>query len=185
MAAADERISRRAWQIAATRGGLAIVVGAVFLMRPGQPLGALFAMLGSYLFFDGALALATAFSGTHVSRTRMTYFLEGVVSVGIGILAFLHPAAMKLALLALIAARSIITGIVEIGGAISRRRATGERAGLTWLAGIASLVFGFFLIARPAAGVTLLAWLAGIYVFLFGVGLISTALRLRKARAAA
>jgi uncharacterized membrane protein HdeD (DUF308 family) len=185
MAAIAEGVPRRAWQIAATRGGLAIVVGALLLVRPGLPLGAVFAMIGSYLFFDGALSLATAFGGTNVSRTRVSYFLEGIVSVCVGILAFVHPATMKLALLALVAARSIIAGLVEIGTAISRRRTSGERAGLGWLAGLASLVFGIFLVVRPASGIVLLAWAAGIYLVVFGISLAATAAGLRRAHAGA
>jgi uncharacterized membrane protein HdeD (DUF308 family) len=193
MAAVVEGVSRRAWQLAATRAGLAIVVGAILLSRPGKPLGALFAMLGSYLFFDGALAIGMAFSGAngretrmaHVanpSRTRVSHVLEGILSLAVGILAFLHPAAMKLALVALIAVRSIVTGIVELGWAISRARVERERSPLPWLAGLASLAFGFFLVARPASGVLVLAWLAGIYLLVFGVGLAVSAVRLRRAR---
>lgn len=185
MAAVVEQRSHRAWPIAATRGGLAIVVGAILLTRPGMTLGALFAMLGSYLFFDGALALLTALRGTNAERSRISLLLEGIVSVGVGILAFVHPAAMKLALLALIATRSIITGIVEIAGAVSERRVGGQPSGFMWLAGLASVAFGIFLVARPASGVMLLAWLAGIYALLFGVGLVATALRLRRAAARA
>jgi len=187
MAAVVEGVSRRAWQLAATRAGLAIVVGAILLSRPGKPLGALFAMLGSYLFFDGALAIGMAFSGAngretrmaHVanpSRTRVSHVLEGILSLAVGILAFLHPAAMKLALVALIAVRSIVTGIVELGWAISRARVERERSPLP------SLAFGFFLVARPASGVLVLAWLAGIYLLVFGVGLAVSAVRLRRAR---
>jgi uncharacterized membrane protein HdeD (DUF308 family) len=183
MADAVERIPRRAWQLAATRAGLALVVGAILLTRPGKPLGPLFAMLGSYLFFDGALTLAAAFGGTSTGRARMSHFLEGIVSVGVGILAFFHPAAMKLALVALIAVRSIVTGIVEIGGEISRARVEGQRSPLAWLAGLASLAFGFFLIARPTSGILVIAWLAGIYLLMFGVGLVASAVRLRRARA--
>ena len=182
MAAVVEGVSRRAWQLAATRAGLAIVVGAILLSRPGKPLGALFAMLGSYLFFDGALTLAAAFGGTSTGRARMSHFLEGILSLAVGILAFLHPAAMKLALVALIAVRSIVTGIVELGWAISRARVERERSPLPWLAGLASLAFGFFLVARPASGVLVLAWLAGIYLLVFGAGLAVSAVRLRRAR---
>jgi uncharacterized membrane protein HdeD (DUF308 family) len=186
MAAVVERMSRRAWPIAATRGGLAIVVGVILLTRPGMTLAALFAMLGSYLFFDGALALFAAFRGMNAERSRMSLCLEGIVSVGVGILAFVHPATMKLALLALIATRSIITGIVEFGGAVSERRVGGQPSGFMWLAGLASVAFGIFLVARPASGVMLLAWLAGIYALVFGVGLVATAFRLRRvARASA
>jgi uncharacterized membrane protein HdeD (DUF308 family) len=181
VAVVADGVDRRAGAIVAARGGLAIAVGAIFLTRPGMTLGALFAMLGSYLFFDGTLALVTAFGGTNADRGRLSHFLEGIVSIGVGVLAFVHPAAMKLALLALIATRSIITGIVEIGDAISTRRLSGDRQGLTWLAGLVSVAFGLYLVVRPSSGVKVLAWLAGIYLAIFGVGLVAAGLRLRAA----
>jgi uncharacterized membrane protein HdeD (DUF308 family) len=174
------RVARR-WQGVAARGALAIVVGVLLLTRPGMGSGALYALFGSYLFFDGALALLI---GKHADGGRRSLFIEGAVSIAVGILAFVHPSAMKLALVALIAARSIITGLVEIGSAIAYRRRSGDRHGLTWVAGLASLAFGLFLLARPTSGVVVLVWLAGAYAVVFGLGLVSAALRLRGGRIA-
>ena len=172
----------RAWMLLVLRGVLAIAVAAVLLTRPAMARGLLLATLGSYLFIDGVLALATALRADRGAAGRGRYILEGLISMTIGALAFARPMTIAGAVLTLIAARSIIAGVVEIATAVSlRRTGGGERHWPIGLGGLVSLAFGGFLLARPASGGMLLVLLAGAYVLVFGITLLAAGFRLRRA----
>ena len=127
----------RAWIFVALRGVLAIVVASVVLTRPGMSREPLLAILGGYLFIDGLLALGIALRAERGAAGRGRYILEGLVSLTVGALAFAHPTALAAAVFTLIAARSIIAGLVEIASAISLRRTgaariTGRSGSAAW-----------------------------------------------------
>jgi uncharacterized membrane protein HdeD (DUF308 family) len=172
----------RTWALIALRGALAVAAAAVLLTRPGMARNLLLATLGSYLFIDGVLALGTALRAERGAAGRGRYILEGLISITIGALAFARPMTIAGAVLTLIAARSIIAGVVEIATALSlRRTGGGERHWPIGLGGLVSLGFGAFLLARPASGEMLLVLLAGAYVLLFGLSLLAAGFRLRRA----
>ena len=84
-------------------------------------------------------------------------------------------------MLTLIAARSFITGLVEVASAISLRRSGGQHHWPIGVGGLASVGFGAFLLERPASGTLLLVLIAGVYLLIFGLALIAAAFRLRRA----
>jgi uncharacterized membrane protein HdeD (DUF308 family) len=178
-----ESAFHRAWVLTALRGVVAVAAAAVLLTRPSMGSALVLATLGSYLFIDGLLALGTALRADRGATGRGRYILEGLVSLIIGALSFAHPTALASAMIMLIAARSIIAGLVEIASALSLRRSGGERHWPIGLAGIASLGFGAFLLARPASGALVLLMIAGVYLLVFGISLFAASLRLRRAYA--
>jgi len=173
----------RGWLLVALRGILAIAASAVLLTRPSMGRGLLLATLGSYLFLDGVVALGTALRADRGASGRGRYILEGLISLTVGALAFAHPDAIAAAVLTLIAARSFITGLVEVATAISLRRTGGEHHWPIGLGGLASVAFGAFLLERPASGALLLVLIAGFYLLVFGISLLAAGFRLRRAAA--
>jgi uncharacterized membrane protein HdeD (DUF308 family) len=171
----------RSWWIVALRGLAAIAAGVVTLAWPGMSLGVLFTIVGLYFFADGMLVLTMLFRGARDRRGWWPYLVEGMLSVCVGFLAFVHPAALKLALLALVAARLLLTGGVEIAAAISVRRAGDEPPWLLWLGGAASAALGIYLLARPHVALRLLVTAAALYAILFGATLAAAGLRLWRA----
>ena len=171
----------RAWLLIAVRGVLAIAAAAVLLTRPSMARSLLLAALGSYLFIDGVLALGTALRIDRGATGRGRYVLEGLISMTIGALAFARPMSIVGAVLMLIAARSIIAGLVEVATAASLRRTGGERHWPIGLGGLVSIGFGTFLLARPASGELLLVLIAGVYLLAFGISLLAAGFRLRRA----
>jgi uncharacterized membrane protein HdeD (DUF308 family) len=166
------------------RGVLAVAVAAVILTRPAMSRELLLTSLGAYLFIDGLLALGIALRAERGAAGRTRYILEGVISLVVGALAFAHPTAVAGAILTLIAARSIIAGLVEIISAITLRRRGGpEKHWPIGLAGLVSLGFGAFLFARPASGALIVLLLAGFYILVFGLTMIAAAFRLHRAQA--
>jgi uncharacterized membrane protein HdeD (DUF308 family) len=182
VARAPSTAVHRAWLFVALRGALAVVVAAVVLTRPAMGRALLVGTIGAYLFIDGLLALGIALRAERGGTGRARYILEGVLSVTVGALAFARPSAVGNAVLILIAARSIIAGLVEIATGISLRHSGGgETHWPIGLAGLASLAFGAFLFARPASGRLVLVLVAGLYILLFGLSLIGAAFRLYRA----
>jgi len=118
----------RAWLFVACRGVVAVAVAAFMLTRPsmGRPL--LLGAMGAYLFVDGLLALGIALRAERKAPGRGRYIIEGLLSLIVGALAFARPEATTGAVLMLVGARSIITGLVEIATAISLRQSGGVRA---------------------------------------------------------
>src|SRR5215203_4497086 len=111
----------------------------------------------------------------------MVAFVDrGSAGVLAGLVAAFWPGLTALALLYFVAAWAIVSGILEIAGAIRlRREIEGEWA--LGLSGALSLLFGVLLVVIPApAGLLSLVWLIGAYALAFGVLLLVLAFRLRK-----
>ncbi len=163
-----DALLRRSWWAIAARGGLAILLGIFILTRPAMTMSLFVAMLGAYLFFDGVFTLVATFHSSQRGRSWWPYLLEGLLSVVVGLWAFTRPTSMMFLLLVLIAARSIVVGLVEIGTGVSVKRTTGASTWLLWMGGLASVVFGVMLLRSPAFGLALV-WMVGFYAIIFGV----------------
>jgi uncharacterized membrane protein HdeD (DUF308 family) len=175
-----EKMFRRAWWAMALRGLLAIAIGIALLARPRMSLEVLLAMLGGYLIVDGVLALAVSVHALRGERQWWPYLWEGLISIAVGLLALARPRMTALGALAIIAARAIITGVVEIASGKSLREASGLRGWTLWLAGLASIAFGVLLLASPASAIVALVLLAGLYGVVFGALMLAEAFQLRR-----
>ena len=167
----------RNWWLLALRGLLALIFGLLALIWPAITLRVLVILFGAYALVDGLFRVITALKD---SRKRWgILLLEGVLGIALGILAFIWPDITALALLYLIAAWALVTGILEIMAAVwLRKELKGEW--LLGLAGLASVVFGLLLVIWPGSGVLAIVWLIGAYAVVFGVLLIALAFRLRS-----
>ena len=115
-AAKDER----AWLVVS--GLLGIAVGIVVLVWPDMSELALLYAIGIYAVALGILAVVGAFYLPIDGSDTALMILSGLVSILFGIVIFAKPGAGALALLALIAAFALVTGITEIIVAIGAKR---------------------------------------------------------------
>lgn len=173
-----ERIAR-GWWVLAIRGGLAVLFGILAILMPGAALTALVTLFGAYALVDGVFALLTAARFTHTDERWGLLLIEGVVGVVAGIVSFVHPAATAFALVYLVAAWAILTGLLEIAAAIRLRKVIAGEWALGAL-GIVSVLLGVGLLAAPGTGLAAIVWMIGAYALLFGFGLLSLAWRLRR-----
>ena len=170
----------RNWWALAIRGLAAILFGVLAFVWPGITLWALVLLFGSYMLVDGIFAIIAAVRAARREARWWLLLIEGVLGVLAGLVAFFWPGLTALALLYFIAAWAIVTGILEIVGAIRlRQEIVGEWA--LGLSGALSLLFGVLLVVIPSpAGLLSLVWLIGAYALAFGVLLLVLAFRLRN-----
>jgi uncharacterized membrane protein HdeD (DUF308 family) len=166
------------WWALALRGAIAILFGLAAFLRPGIALEALILLFGAYALVDGVFSIVGVFGGTRGGTPRWLLFLEGVVSILAGLIALIFPGLTAVALLYLVAAWAVVTGLAQIATAIRlRQEIRGEWALI--LGGIISVLFGLILAVLPAVGILSLIWLVGAYAVAFGVLLLITALQVR------
>jgi uncharacterized membrane protein HdeD (DUF308 family) len=173
-------ILSRGWKLLLLRGIAAIAFGTLAWIRPGISLAALVLLFGTYALLDGVLACWTAIKGHEDEEYWWALLLVGLIGIGVGVLTFSTPAVTGLALLFYIAAWAIGRGVLEIVTGFRVRHAIDGEWRLI-LAGLASLLFGVFLMARPGAGALAVVWLIAAYAVTFGSLLVAVAFRTRKA----
>ncbi len=168
----------RWWWTFIVRGVVAILFGVLAFAAPGFGLGLLVGLFAAWALIDGVGNLLTGIRTRGQDRSWWLEILEGVVGVAAGVIALLLPSFAAEILILLIAAWSIVTGIIEIVLAVRLRTAI---AGEVWmaLAGVASILFGVLIFLVPAVGALSIVWLIGSFAIAFGVFLVMLGWRLR------
>ena len=172
-----ETLSRN-WWVLLLRGIVAILFGALTFMRPGISLASLLLLFGAYALADGVLGAWTAITHRKDRENWWVLLLEGLVGIGVGVLALIKPGLTALALLFYIAIWAIATGVLEIVAAVRLRKEI-EGEWVLILAGLASVAFGVLLMARPGSGALAVLWLIGSYAMLFGILLVVLAFKVK------
>jgi uncharacterized membrane protein HdeD (DUF308 family) len=171
-----DSLSRNWWAVL-LRGLAGILFGIITFFAPAISLAALVLLFGVYALVDGVLAIVTAVRRRGADRWWLL-LLEGLVGIAAGVLTFLWPAITAIALLYVIAAWALVTGVFEIAAAIRLRKAiTGEW--LLALSGIFSIALGVLLVLFPGPGALAVTIWIGAYAFVFGALLFALGLRLR------
>jgi uncharacterized membrane protein HdeD (DUF308 family) len=165
------------WWLFILRGLIAITFGIVAIVKPEQTIIALVLVFGAFTLVDGIFTLVTSFGSAAYFDKWWLLLIEGAAGIIVGCLAIFMPAITSVALLYLIAAWALVTGIFEIAVAIEFRRViSGEW--MLILGGLLSIVLGVLLFIFPGAGELSLIWLIGIYAIVFGFSEIVFAFRL-------
>jgi uncharacterized membrane protein HdeD (DUF308 family) len=102
----------RAWLI--LRGLLGITVGVLVFAWPGISALALLYVIGAYAVAFGVLCVGASFRLPLDGRDMASMILMGLVAIVFGIVIFAEPGAGALAVLGLIAAFALVTGIIEL-----------------------------------------------------------------------
>lgn len=175
----DAQIISQNWWMLALRGVLAILFGLVALFLPGIALLAFIVVFAVYALVDGVVAVIVAIRERGSVARWGWVFVEGLLSIVAGILAFAYPGVTALVLLYIVAAWAVLTGMMEIVAAVALREYLSREWALV-IAGILSILFGILLFVRPGVGLLSILWLVGIYSLLFGVLFIIRAFQLRS-----
>jgi uncharacterized membrane protein HdeD (DUF308 family) len=166
----------RNWWMPVVRGALGILFGLLVFAYPQTAVTVFVYLFGAYMLLDGIVALTMAFD---VSRGRGWLILSGIAGIAAGILTFLYPSTTALALVYIVAAWAILSGIFEVIAALEWREVLGD-AWMLGLAGVLSIIVGVLLVSSPSAGLLAWAWLIGIYAIGYGVLYIVAGLRIKN-----
>jgi uncharacterized membrane protein HdeD (DUF308 family) len=168
----------RWWWVFILRGLLAIGFAVFAFFAPAWGIRVLMLLFAAWAIVDGAGSLWTGIRTRKQDRSWWLEVVEGVVGIAAGVLAVVLLEYAVTALILIIAAWSVVTGIVEIVLAVRLRRVI---EGEVWmgLAGVASILFGVLLVVFPAAGALSLVWLIAAFALAFGVFQIGLGWRLR------
>ena len=148
------------WWVLLLRGIFAIAFGVTAYAWPGLTLATLVLFFAAWVFVDGIFDVFHAFAGRKDNENWWLLLLEGLLGIAFGVITFQAPQITAIVLLLYIAFWAIATGVLRIVMAVRLRN---EIEGEWWLAlgGLASVVFGMIMLARPGAGaLTVLLFIA-------------------------
>src|SRR3979411_2817585 len=168
----------RSWWMLALRGAIAILFGILALLWPGLTLLFLVAMFAAFAVLSGAVAVVGAVKNRDSDKGWWLILLLGLISIGAGAIAVFYPDLTALALVLVMGANALITGVLDIAVAI-RLRKVGRGEWLLVLTGLASIVFGVLVLMFPGAGAFALVWLISFYAVFTGTLLLTLAFRVR------
>ena len=174
----DAKLASRIWQGVALRGVLAILFGIVALIFTGQTMLVLVYVFGAFALLSGIVELVTAVRAGEAHLRWGWLAFAGIVGIAAGIVSFIWPGITALALVFLIAAWAMVSGVAEIAFAL----AWPDTLAHPWLAalsGALSVAFGILLARWPRSGVIALTWLVGIYAIVYGCTQLYYAYRLQ------
>jgi uncharacterized membrane protein HdeD (DUF308 family) len=167
----------RGWWTFILRGILAIAFGVIVLLFPQIGLPAIILLFAAWMIADGVAELIAAWR-QRGEKHWWVGLLEGIAGIVVGLIAVAVPGLTALALVYVVAAWAIITGVLEVWGAIRLRE---KISGELWMgiAGVLSILFGLYLAIFPGPGILSLLWLVGIFAIAIGVTLALLGFRLR------
>lgn len=167
------------WWLLLLRGILALSFGFAAFALPGITLASLVLLFAAFAFADGIVEVYHAVRIRTHSENWWLLLLEGLLGIAFGVITFQAPDITTLVLLIYIAAWAIASGVMRIALAIQVRKEI-EGEWMMALGGLASLLFGALMLARPGAGALAVIWLIGAWAMLIGVFLIVVAFEARS-----
>jgi uncharacterized membrane protein HdeD (DUF308 family) len=168
----------RNWWALALRGVLAILFGLVALFATGPTILSLVLLFSAYMLVDGIFGIVAGARAAGRGQRWAWLVLEGLANIAIAAIAFLWPGLTVLAFVLMLAAWSLVTGVMMVVAAFKLDPAYGR--GWLIFSGIVSVLFGIALVVAPMIGAVVLTWWLGAYAIVFGIGLLVLALKLRS-----
>ena len=115
---------RRAWLV--LEGLLGVAVAAVVFIWPSlSALGLLYA-IAAWAIATGIVEIVLAFNLPITGHRSLLLGLGGLLSIAFGVIMFAKPGAGAIAVLALIAAFALVSGVMHVVYAFELRRVAGE-----------------------------------------------------------
>lgn len=165
------------WQIA-LRGLLALIFGVLVLAWPGVALTIFVYIFGAYVFVDGIFTLVAAVNYKAGAGSRTWLWIRGIAGIIVGLFTFVFPVIAAAALVILVAAWALVTGVMELAFAFTAHK-SGAIRWMFAISGILSLILGCLMLAQPILGMLAIIWIIGAYAVLAGILLIILGAKLR------
>jgi len=163
------------WWSFLLRGALAIALGVFALFWPGQSVSILVLAVGLYCIADGLTGLVAAIRYPGLREQ----LVQALIVVGLGAVLLLWPGATLRLVLVLLGVAALLAGAGQVLTAL-RLPADDPERGMILIIGSTAGLVGLALALWPAGGVTVISWVIGIAAILFGVLLIFIGSRFRR-----
>ncbi len=171
------QLSRHWWWLA-LRGIAAILFGILALAWRGDTPGSFMLLFGGFALVDGLLAIFVAL--THVAANKRWWIvLHGLVSIDIALFTFFWTESAGTILLYMVAAWTLITGIMEVVGAMRLDRWVANEE-LLYQSGIASISFAVLLIIVSKTSALSVTQLIAPAAIIFGLLTLVLSLNIRN-----
>jgi uncharacterized membrane protein HdeD (DUF308 family) len=177
------RLLPHLWKSTLVSGILALTLGVLVLLLPGDSILIAAVLFGIYLLITGIAQVIFAFS-LHVSAGgRILLFISGAASLVLAVLAFRHfgsdPLIAILLLAIWIGVGFIFRGVATAVSAISDPALPGR--GWQIFLGLISLLAGIVMIGSPFQSIAILTLIVGIWLIVIGVFEIISSFGIRSA----
>ncbi|MFF9282974.1 HdeD family acid-resistance protein [Streptomyces griseosporeus] len=159
------------------RGGAAMLFGILALIWPEVTVLALALLFGAYALVDGVALLVSAFRREGAKGHRLAHAVGGVLGIAAGLITIAWPGVTALALVTVVGAWAVVTGLAELWAAVHFRREL-HHEWLLFVAGAASLLAGVLILARLDVGAVTVAQVIGLYALISGALVLASAWRL-------
>jgi uncharacterized membrane protein HdeD (DUF308 family) len=160
------------------RGIVGVVIGMLAILWPAITIAVLVGIFAAYALVDGIMNLIIGLDRSSVQGRSWAHIVQGIFGILAAVMTFVWPGITALVLVLFIGAWAILTGVLEIIGAIRLRKViSGEW--LLALSGLLSVAFGVLVLAFPGAGAIGIAFILGVYAAAAGIVLIALGVRLR------
>jgi uncharacterized membrane protein HdeD (DUF308 family) len=161
----ESDLKRLRWALG-INGALSVALGVVILVWPSISLYSLVIVFGAFTAANGVVGLAMAIIGP-MRRGRGWLVLYSLASIAVGVITLIWTDMSALALLYVIGAYAIAIGIITAGGAFFLPLQVGDRA-LLILVGLAGILFGVVMFAKPGDGALVLLALIAAFLLIRG-----------------
>jgi uncharacterized membrane protein HdeD (DUF308 family) len=166
------------WWCYAVTGLVSAGCGIAVIVWPDISLKALAIIAGINILLLSAVLIGGTI-GSEEDTSKTLRVVVGVAGVIAGVVVIRHPQGALLAIVLAVGVWLILSGLVDLMGAII---VAGERRLLRVLGGLADIVIGILILALPKISLTTLAVLIGIGFIIRGLLLIAGGWRLRGER---
>lgn len=164
------------WGWVLARGIFTIIFGAMAIFWPDITILAFVILFGAYAIVDGVTGIVM---GMRRDSGRGFLIFMGILGVIAGLIALLWPGITAVALLWVIAIWAIVIGVASIVSGFGLSRDAGGRW-LFILTGLAAVILGIVLLAKPGEGAVALVVTIGFFAIIWGLLTVLTSIRLRR-----
>jgi len=168
------------WWLIVIRGVLAILFGLLALFSPMIVVISLLTFFAFFAILSGFFIITLAILG-EVNNRGLRIF-EGLIFIITGVLVFMNPASAAAGIMIFIAAWAILSGILQIIGAIRLRKVI-TNEWLMILNGVISIIFGVVLASNLLVGAAVLAMFFGAFALVSGIFTVIWAFKIKNFKA--
>ena len=173
---------QRLWLVPVIFGLASIVLGLLVLFWPKHSINALTILFGLYLLIAGAYRAVTAIQLHGVDpMARAVALILAALSIVVGLVCLANPFSGASMFAVVVGAFWLATGAIMMLGARQRRAMTGPGArGASVAGGAFAIIVGLLIIIFPGASLLALAVILGIWLVVFGLSALTAGLTARR-----